>query len=251
MKSNILRTICLLHLLLLGLNPFVMAKTEKVLDSTKVAQMERWKESPHSLFASCGTLLAAEAHKIYTKMALNASFIYQYDIPWQHKRTNFFVTSGIGYNGCRRDDKSYRAKNDMVYEEYIYDNLHFYVGAGLKVRLAYFLDLSFSAAIDGALSYELGRYPSFYWNKRYPLYDETDGSYRLDRNPNIGYGVRGLFSIALTYEIKNFRILAGYQAYVGYLEREYNWYDPVPKAMPFNSWVIFGFGYRFGKSFKN
>lgn len=245
-KINIIKTSCLLGLLLLGVNPFLTAKTEKMSDSAKVAQMENWKRSPHSLLVGCGTLLAPEAHKIYTKMALGVSLTYQYDIPWQHKRTNFFVTAGAGYEGCYRDGKPYRAKNDIIYENYIYDNFHVYAGAGLKVRLAYFLDFSFSAAIDGSISREFGRYPSFYGTSIAPsIYDEEDGSYRVRRNPTMPSGIRGLFSIALAYEIKNFRISAGCQAYVGYLNDLLVFGPSEPKAMPFNSWAIFGLGYRF------
>lgn len=242
-KSSILRTIGLSGILLLGLNSFLPAESGKVPDSTKMARMEHWKQSPHSFLMGCGTLMAPEAHKVYTKMALSASLLYHYDIPWKHRRTNFFIMTGAGYKGCRRDGRPYRAKNDIVYENYIYDNLHIYFGAGLKVRLAYFLELSFAAAIDGAVSYEFGRYPSFYGTGiSYPLYDDKDGSYRINRKPAIGGGFQGLFSIFLTYEIKNFQIFAGCQAYVGYLDD----LDPIdPKAMPYNSWAIFGLGYRF------
>ncbi len=245
-KSNIL-SIGLVGFILSGVNPSLAAKNEGDFDSVKIARMEHWKQSPHTFWIGCGTLLSPESHNIYTQMALNTSMAYQYDIPWQHQRTNFFVTAGVGYEGCRRNDKPYRAKNDIVYENYIYDNFHIFLGTGLKVRLTYFLDLSFSAAIDGSFSYEIGRYPSFYGTGiQPPLYDVQAKSFRVSRNPTFRNGIQGLFSIALTYEIKNFRIFAGCQAYMGYLndlEKMRSGFDE-PHAMPFRSWAVFGIGYR-------
>lgn len=242
-RSNSIQ-IGLLGIFLLGLNLSWAAKPEKLPDSAKVAQMESWKRSPHNFLVGCGTLLAPEAHKIYTWMALSTSLTYQYDIPWQHKRTNFFVMTGIGYEGCYRNDKPYRAKSNIVYENYVYDNVHLYVGAGIKVRMASFLDLSFSASIDGSFSSDFGRYPSTYEseNPGVPPYDRWVG-----RVPTERAGIRGLFSIALTYEIKNFRLFAGCQAYVSYLnDLDELYFGPKkPKAMPFNSWATFGVGYRF------
>ncbi len=246
-KSNTIKTTCLLGLLLLGVNPFLAAETEKEFDSTQeVAQMEYWKQSPHSMLLSCGTLMYhKEAYKIFKQMpALNFSLAYNYDIPWRYKRSNFFILAGFAYEGCRRNDKPYQAKNKMVYENYIFDDFHIFMGVGLKVRLTYFLDLSFSVALDEACSYEFGRYPSLY-GKPFP----ADRYNYFRRNPDIRFEFQNSFSLGLAYEIKNIRIFAGCQFNVGY---EYGYRDRLNwrTGTPLTSWVVFGIGYRFGKPLK-
>lgn len=247
----------LLLLLLVGMAARVSAGEPRGLDTIRFAKMEQWRQSPHALQLRCGTLMYhKEAYKIFTKMpALNFSLTYTYDISWQHRRTNFFVLGGLAYEGCRRDDEPYRAKNRVVYEDYVYNQYHLDFGAGLRVRLAPCLDLDFSVAFDGSMSFEYVRYPSFYGKEVLP--EGRDGSIYMGRQ-DFGLYVRGLFAMNLTYEIKRIRISIGCQVYVGDLMSmdnlalydedlalewgKLNWRNGQPK----NSWVTLGIGYRFG-----
>ncbi|MBD5397118.1 hypothetical protein HDR62_03120 [bacterium] len=245
MKKQHYKKTILLGLLLFGLNPFLVAATEKGFDSVEVVRMEQWKQSPHSMLLSFGTLMYhKEAYRIFKQMpVLNFSLTYNYDIPWRHKRSNFFVLAGFAYEGCRRNDKPYQAKNKMVYENYIFDNFHISTGAGLKVRLTYFLDLSFSVALDGAYSYEFGRYPSLYGS---PFPTDRDRCNYFRRDPHVEFELQNSFSLSLAYEIKYIRIFVGCQFYVrydvGYYRDRLNWRTD---TAPIDSWVIFGVGYRF------
>lgn len=235
--------------LLLGLNVMAIAGTDNERNTYEKAGMERWKQSPHSMSLSCGTLLAPESYKLFTKMpALNFSLAYNYDIPWLHKRTNFFVTAGIAYEGCRRDDKPWQDKNGLMYEKFRHDSYHINFGAGLNIRLAYFLELSFTAAIDVSLSFERWRYPSFYGVGYPPADDFYNDTYYADIGPKMGGGMRGLFSLFLTYEVKRIRIFAGFKAYAGYsnnLSYAFDYDADSPKGQPYNSWAVLGVGYRF------
>ena len=247
MKNQIdnLKKLGLLGILLLGLYPIVEAKTERVSVSEKTMLMERWKESPHSMLLSCGTLMYhKEAYKIFKQMpALNFSLSYNYDIPWHHKRTNFFVKAGLSYEGCRRNDNPYQAKNGMIYENYVYNNFHVYCGMGMKIRLTYFLDLSFSAVLDGSISSEYGRYPSLY-GQSFPSGEDALHYFRL--KSTAGGDLRGLLAFRLTYEIKKVLIFIGCQVYVGDESEKdrdrLNWRTGEQHK---DSWAIFGLGYRF------
>ncbi len=245
MKNQIdsLKKLGLSSILLLSFFPLLAAKTEKVPDSAKTMLMERWKQSPHNMLLSCCTLMYhKEAYRIFKQMpALTFSLAYIYDIPWHHNRTNFFVQTGLSYEGCRRNDRPYRAKNGMVYENYHYDNFHIYLGMGLKIRLAYFLELALSAVLDGSISSEFGRYPSLY-GQSFP----SDVTHYFRHNPTAGGDFRGLLAFRLTYEIKKILISVGCQVYVGdestkSLDR-LNWRTG---GQPKDAWAIFGIGYRF------
>lgn len=249
MERNIIKRLYLIGYFALGMNVLLMAGTENEHGVYEKSGMERWKQSPHSMSLSGGALLAPESYKLFTKMpALNFSLAYNYDIPWHHKRTNFFVTAGMAYEGCRRDDKPYQAKNGLMYERFRHDSYHIDFGAGLNIRLAYFLELSFTAAIDVSLSFERWRYPSFYGVSAPPADDFFTDTYYAEMGPKFGGGMRGLFSVYLTYEVKRIRIFAGCRVYVGHsnnLSSAFDYNADNPKGQPYNSWAVLGVGYRF------
>lgn len=237
-----------LGLVLLSLNVAVAARPKQNFDSTEYAWREHLKHSPHSVQVSFATLMYnKETYKIFTKMPLlNFSATYMFDIPWWHKRTNFFVLAGLGYEGCRRDDVLYKASNNVYYETYSYNQFHTYFGVGLRIHLLKSLDLSLSSAVDASVGYERGRYESFFGKER----PNTSTDYFISRLRDYHSDAHGLLSLSLTYEIKRIRISAGCQMYIGANEfGGYNAYNNTAHwkdaDQPSRSWATLGVGYRF------
>ena len=223
-------------LVLSSLNVAVEAREKQNFDSTEYVWREHLKSSPHSVQISCATLMYyKEAYKMFNKMPpLNFSATYMFDIPWWHKRTNFFILSGIGYEGCRRKGSPYQAEKGVFYGKYRYNQYHIFFGTGLRIHLAESLDLALSAAVNGSFATEIGRFLS--------MPDNNAGFYVP--HDRYGLGMQGLFKMNLTYEIKRICISAGCQVYLGsnrHAETEY-W-----KTIyhPYRSWATLGVGYRF------
>ena len=226
-------------LVLPSMNIAMAARPKRNLDSTEYVWREHIKLSPHSVQISCATLMYhTEAYQIFTKMpALNFSASYIFDIPWWHKRTNFFIQTGLGYEGCRRDDVLYKAVNDVYYEFYVYNQYHVYFGVGLRIHLIQALDLSLSSVFDVSLGNERGRYESFFGKER------PEG-YFYSRLREHYSGAQGLLALNLNYEIKRIRISVGCQVYLGSdgFDRTTHWKNA---AQPYRSWATLGVGYRF------
>ena len=238
MKNRVI--IVVLGFVVLSLSTVFAARPKQNLDSTEYAWRGHLKSSPHSVQINCATLMYhKEAYKIFNKMpALNFSATYMFDIPWWHKRTNFFVLAGLGYQGCRRDGEPYETADETaVYWKYVYDQYQIYLGMGLRIHLVESLDLSLSAAIDGSYNTERGRMMKGYTLDGYYFYIP-----RI-KNSRWGLGTQAVFNMNLTYEIKNILISAGCQLYLGSDRKNGRYWKS--SDYPHRSWATLGVGYRF------
>lgn len=237
MKKKI-ATIVLLGCIL-GLNVELLAHPILPDNTNQSTSIEKKHSSPHSLHLSYGLLMHKETYKIFTKMPImHFTLDYAYEIKWRYQSTNFFILSGCGYIGGRREKGLYKSFDNIMYEYYTYDQIHIYNGIGFRVYLPYSLDVSFSTALCGMWCIEVANYPSYY-NHSEP-YDKN--AYYIERykNPFGQWDMQCRLSLFLTYKIECIRVFAGGQAYIG---KKYGHWTGI--GFPSCLWATLGVGYRF------
>ncbi len=154
---------------------------------------------------------------------------YQYDIPWNPKRINFYAYAGIVYKRLDIDYYSYSRP-----EQYRLDkekSLGAYVGIGLKIHCTDWLHLSFAQAFNVMQKNA---------NASYRI-DDTDKLYR-DHLRNILVGSQT--SIRIVGQIKQWSIYLGYR-----VDRWQKTIAPFSSTFPvsglYENYLTFGIGYDF------
>lgn len=173
--------------ILVGKADLWAAKPHRQVDTTKLFRMAAWKERPHSIQLNLGTgysIFYSYNHKPWARFALD----YNFDLPWKHIRTNFFVVGNIAYEGNLYNNRQHRSV----------DRFHISAGVGYNIHLTHYLNLSFLYA------------PGFLYENRVQCSDETvsTGNHWY-KHWEITYAYCALFAIRLTGEVKNVRIGIG------------------------------------------
>lgn len=191
-------------LLVMGMVQFgLCAQDRYIADSVKKEALPDSKKSSHRLFLGYGINCSSETYKVFNRIPpLDFSLDYTYDIPWKHKRVNFFAVGGVGFSTCRRNGKLYLSGSyrNTAYEKYDAYSCRIYLGLGIKVKLAYFLNVSVFYA--GGYGY------------RKVETEYSDGMYTTNIMfipSHERHQYRGVLSARLTGEVKKVQIFAGYE----------------------------------------
>ncbi len=159
---------------------------------------------------------------------------YQYDIPWNPKRINFYAYAGIVYKLL---DISYTNDMNRLYELCFKDEHNYggYIGIGMKIHCTDWLHLSFAQAfnvIDRTINVTT---PDMYnQSRRLTFFD--------------GIFIGSQTSIRIVGQIKQWSIYLGYR--VDRWQKKVTDHNPQPESIfPINdfydNYLTFGIGYDF------
>ncbi len=154
---------------------------------------------------------------------------YQYDIPWQAKRVNLFVESGIGYERF-----AYHFNDDIAYKfQRIQQRALWRLGGGFKIHCTNWLYLSFAGG------FQVG-----YDNEQIEEIDQSNGTvvYRSISELTL---LGGQSAIQIVGQIKRVSIHLGYRAnHWTHVRR--NEIDKMMVPLNFTEWFLTaGVGYHF------
>lgn len=159
MKSLIRNKICLL-LGLLGIPCLFEVQAQGFFsDSAKVKYIHgfqgRWQQRKgHSLYFDYGYQTGALAYRSYrdymTYKPIRFDLSYQYDIPWNPKRINFYAHAGLGYRQLKTDYKPLYVyyQGPLVILPEFEKGVVAYAGIGMKIHCTDWLHLAFSEALN-------------------------------------------------------------------------------------------------------
>ncbi len=177
---------------------------------------------------------------ILTYKPIRFDLTYQYDIPWNPKRINFYAHAGFGYRQLKTDYKSYYMywyQGSLFLLPEFEEGVVAYAGIGMKIHCTDWLHLSFSEAFN--VMHEVG-HGDFIGEGTYP-----------GIQPGWKHTLVGLQStFRIVGQIKGFSIYAGY--------RLDHWLKTFPNTLkwPFSltqtdkngkyeGYLTFGIGYTF------
>lgn len=205
-----MKTYRLLWLLAIGWLLPHMGTAQETAQSVKDFQ-GLWKaRTGHSLHVDYGFFVNQSYVKhsnVYQTVRFDVA--YQYDIPWRHKRSNFFVETGLTYRWYHCDIEEYegdvrlaRKKRKETEHRAIW-----HTDLGIKVYCTDWLYLSFSGGLN------IGYADSDYFFEAYqrfasPAWELTTNSHSVSK----ALVFAGHSAVRLVGQIKQFSISLGYQA---------------------------------------
>ncbi len=149
---------------------------------------------------------------------------YQYDIPWNPKRINFYAYVGIFYKRLKIDYEGYSHIPDRNTRLNLENSLGGYCGIGLKIHCTDFLYFSFSQALNLTEKMMNESYPKGY----------------NDFNGHVYFGSQT--AIRIVGQIKQFSIHLGYRM-EHWQNNSMDHVFPINKS--YENYLTFGIGYDF------